>query len=167
MERIKKALVIDDRSLLDRSAVLALNNAHAKETSALDASSLAELLEISIYARGIDRGATAFLIALDQNAPYRNPNFDWFKQSGVPFVYVDRVIVAASARGQGIAGALYDDLFSVAKQAGQRRVVCEVNVEPPNPVSETFHLAMGFKAVGQAAIHNGTKIVRYFEKTFP
>ena len=165
MAHVKKVHVIDDLSLLDKAVVLSLNNIHAKETSALDCTSVAELLKMAFYARGIDRGATAFLIALDQNAPYRNPNFSWFKQSRESIVYIDRIIVAASARGQGVARILYDDLIVVAQQAGQDRVVCEVNIEPPNPASEAFHLAMGFKEVGQAAIHGGTKTVRYFEKT--
>jgi predicted GNAT superfamily acetyltransferase len=103
MEPVKKIHVIDDRSLLDKAAVLSLNNLHAKETSALDDRSLAGLLEMSFYARGMDRGATAFLIALDQDASYRNPNFDWFKDSRESFIYIDRIIVAASARGQGLA----------------------------------------------------------------
>ena len=165
MDLIRKVHTIDNRILLDKVAVLSLNNAHAKETSALDESSLAELLEMAFYARGIARGATAFLIALDQNSPYRNPNFSWFKKSRESFVYIDRIIVAASARGEGVARSLYDDLFVMAQHAGQRRVVCEVNIEPPNPASEAFHLAMGFKEVGQAAMHGGTKTVRYFEKT--
>lgn len=165
MAHVNKVHVIDDRSFLVQAVVLSLNNLNAKETSALDRSSLAELLEMSFYARGIDRGGTAFLIALDQTAPYRNPNFSWFKESRTSFVYIDRIIVAASARGQGIARILYDDLFVVAQQAGQDRVVCEVNIEPPNPISKAFHLALGFKEVGQATIHGGTKTVRYFEKT--
>jgi predicted GNAT superfamily acetyltransferase len=164
MVDIKNAHAIDDRSLLDKAAVLSLNNIHAKETSALDGTSLAELLEMSFYARGIDRGETAFLIALDQDAPYRNPNFSWFKESRETFVYIDRIIVAASARGQGTARTLYNDLFVAARQVGHDRVVCEVNIEPPNPISKAFHLAMGFKEVGQASIHGGTKTVRYFEK---
>lgn len=164
MAQIREVHAIDDRSLLDKAAILSLNNAHAKETSSLDETSLAELLQIAFYARGIDRGATAFLIALDQNAPYRNPNFSWFKQSRESFVYIDRIIVAPSARGQGAARMLYNDLFVVAQQAGQDRVVCEVNTEPPNPASEAFHLAMGFNKVGRAVIQGGTKTVCYFEK---
>ncbi|MGA3125885.1 MAG: GNAT family N-acetyltransferase [Candidatus Korobacteraceae bacterium] len=165
MAHVKKVHVIDDLSLLDKAVVLSLNNIHAKETSALDCTSVAELLKMAFYARGIDHGGTAFLIAFDQNAPYRNPNFHWFKESRESFVYVDRIIVAAAARGQGIARILYEDLFVLAKRAGQDRVVCEVNIEPPNPISEAFHLAMGFKEVGQASIHGGTKTVRYLEKT--
>ena len=149
---------------LDLTPVLSLNNAHAKETSVLDEVSLATLLGMAFYARGIDRGATAFLIALDHNAPYINPNFAWFKASREPFIYIDRIIVSISARGQGIARVLYEDLFAAAKRGGHDRVVCEVNIEPPNPVSEAFHLAMGFEAIGQATIHNGLKTVRFFEK---
>jgi uncharacterized protein len=165
MSKARKVNSIDDRSLLDRALVLSLNNAHAKETSALDSASLSALLEMSFYARGIDRGETAFLIALDQNAPYANPNFRWFKEFRKSFVYVDRIIVAASARGQGIARILYDDLFAVAQRAGQDRVVCEVNLNPPNPTSQAFHVTMGFKEVGRADLHCGTKTVCYFEKS--
>ena len=119
---------------------------------------------MAFYARGVERGATAFLIALDQNASYGSPNFLWFQKFRETFVYIDRIIVAASARGQGIARILYEDLFAAAQQAGHDRVVCEVNIDPPNPASEAFHLAMGFIEVGQASIHGGMKSVRYFEK---
>ena len=146
-------------------ATLALNNAHATETSLLEESSLAALLKIAFYARGLDRGGAAFLIALDHKAPYENPNFNWFKQRYESFVYIDRIIVAVSARGQGIARMLYQDLFAAAEQAGHNRVVCEINLHPPNAASDAFHDAMGFIEVGQAAIYNGTKIVRYFERT--
>jgi len=156
---------ICDLSSLDAISVLLLNNTNAKETSALDDSSLKTLLDMAFYARGIDRGATAFLIALEHSAAYVNTNFMWFKTSRQSFVYIDRIIVSISARGQGIARLLYGDLFAAAKRGGHDRVVCEVNIEPPNPVSEAFHLAMGFEAVGQATIHNGRRTVRYFEKT--
>ena len=125
---------------------------------------LKSLLDMAFYARGIDRGATALLIALEHNASYVNPNFMWFQASRESFVYIDRIIVSISARGHGIARVLYEDLIVAAKRGGHDRVVCEVNIEPPNPVSEAFHAAMGFEAVGQATIHNGTKTVRYFER---
>jgi uncharacterized protein len=155
---------ICDLSLLDAPAVLVLNNTNAKETSALDDAGLVTLLDMAFYARGINRGATGLLIALESNAAYVNPNFMWFKACRESFVYIDRVIVSISARGHGIARLLYEDLMAAARRAGHDRVVCEVNIEPPNPVSEAFHVAMGFKPVGQAKIHNDTKTVRYFEK---
>jgi predicted GNAT superfamily acetyltransferase len=156
---------IRDLRLLDTTTILSLNNEHAQETSALDDASLTALLGMAFYARGVDGGATAFLIALDHNASYGSPNFMWFKESHKSFVYIDRIIVSPAARGLGIARLLYEDLFTRVKQAGHDRVVCEVNIEPPNLASEAFHVAMGFDGVGQATIYDGTKTVRYFQKT--
>jgi hypothetical protein len=156
---------IGDLSSLDAAIMLPLNNAHAEETSALDEGSLTALIDMAFYARGIDRGATALLIALDQNAAYNSPNFLWFKACRESFVYIDRIIISSAARGQGIARSLYEDLFAAAIQAGHDRVVCEVNIDPPNRVSEAFHAAMGFDAVGQATIHRVTKSVRYLERS--
>lgn len=158
---------IQDLRMSEPSAMLLLNNAHAKETSHLDEVALTALLATSFYALGIDQGAGALLIALDQDAAYQNPNFQWFKDRYQSFVYIDRVIVAPAARGQGIAAKLYRDLFTEAVQAGHLRVVCEINIDPPNPASEAFHKSMGFLAIGEATIHNGTKTVRYFEKMLP
>jgi predicted GNAT superfamily acetyltransferase len=153
-----------DLCRLDANTTLQLNNAHAKETSELDLASLTTLLSMACYARGIDQGKTAFLIALDHTAPYQNPNFAWFKSAYPSFVYIDRVIVAESARGLGIARLLYEDLFAAAHSTGVPRIVCEVNLEPPNPASDAFHLAMGFEKVGQAVLYNGAKTVNYFAK---
>jgi predicted GNAT superfamily acetyltransferase len=161
----KRVNAIQNLNSRDVAMMLPLNNAHAEETSALDDASLTALIDTAFYARGIDRGATAFLIALDHKASYLSPNFLWFKAAREAFVYIDRIVVLSSARGRGIARLLYDDLFAAARKAGYDRVVCEVNIDPPNLVSEAFHLTTGFEAVGEATIRNGTKKVRYLEKT--
>jgi predicted GNAT superfamily acetyltransferase len=155
---------IHNFAALDPAITLTLNNAHAKETSALDLAGLKTLLAMAWYAKGIGHGAAAFLIALDQDADYDNPNFAWFKERYESFLYIDRIVVAASGRGQGLATLLYEDLFAAAKRAGQSRVVCEINLDPPNPASDAFHAVMGFAEVGQATIHSGAKTVRYLEK---
>jgi hypothetical protein len=163
----KQVHAIHNLSLLDVGTMLPLNDAHAQETSSLDDARFTALLDMAFYARGIDRGATAFLIALDHKAPYQSPNFIWFKAARESFVYIDRIIVSSSARGQGIARLLYVDLFAAVRRAGHDRVVCEVNIDPPNLVSEAFHARMGFEGVGEATIHNGRKAVRYLEKKLP
>ena len=148
----------------DIPAVLALNNAHALETSMLDEERLAELLNYAFYARGIDGGKSGFLLAMNHLAAYVNPNFNWFKERRRSFVYLDRVIVAASSRGRGLGRKLYIDLMAAASHAGHDRLVCEVNIDPPNPASDAFHAGMGFVSIGEATIHDGRKTVRYFEK---
>ena len=103
----------------------------------------------------------ALCIAMDQAADYDSPNLEWFRQRLKRFVYVDRVIVAAHARGRGIARILYRDLVVAAKGAGYTVVCCEVNVSPPNPGSDRFHDAFGFIEIGRAFLADRAKTVRY------
>ena len=63
-------------SELDLPGLLALNNAHAKETSWLDEIQLNALLQKACYARGV-KPAEAFLLAFDPSAKYDNRNFHW------------------------------------------------------------------------------------------
>jgi uncharacterized protein len=142
------------------AAVLALNNAHAKELSWLEPARLQYLVAHAFLARR-SGALDAFLLAFDQDAPYDSPNFLWFRERFPRFVYVDRIVVAAHARGRGLARVLYRDLFERAAAAGHQRVVCEVNTRPPNPDSDAFHAALRFAEVGHASIHGGAKDVRY------
>lgn len=144
----------------DHAALLALNNAHAIELSWLDADAFARLLGQAMHARTCGHH-DALLIALDQDAQYANPNFAWLAQRYRGFLYIDRVVVAAHARGRGLAGMLYRDLIDTARRLGHQRLVCEINRDPPNPASETFHRGMGFVPVGESTLANG-KIVGYF-----
>lgn len=143
--------------------ILALNNKHAKELSWLEPERLTRLIGQSFYARRIG-DIEAFILTFDQDASYDSPNFLWFRDRYTRFVYVDRVVVARSARGQGHARHLYEALFEHARQAGHAIVTCEVNTDPPNPASDAFHANLGFVEVGAAVIHDGKKSVRYFTR---
>jgi predicted GNAT superfamily acetyltransferase len=147
-------------------ALLALNNAHARELSWLAPGRLEHLVAQAFMARRIGN-IDAFLLALDQDADYDSPNFQWFRARYPRFVYVDRIVVAASARGRGCARRLYSDLFEHTRRAGHDRVVCEVNSSPPNPESDAFHAALGFLEVGTASIYGGSRTVRYLSYALP
>jgi predicted GNAT superfamily acetyltransferase len=77
------------------------------------------------------------------------------------FLYVDRIVVGAAWRRHGLARKLYREVFRQAARRGHRRVVCEVNVQPPNPISDAFHHSLGFEEVGRATDDGGAKTVRY------
>ena len=147
-------------------ALLALNNAHAQELSWLEPARLQHLVAQAFLARRIGN-IDAFLLAFDQNADYDSPNFLWFRARYPRFVYVDRIVVAETARGHGCARRLYQDLFEHVEKAEHERVVCEVNSRPPNPASDAFHAALGFAEVGTASIHEGRKTVRYLSRPLP
>ena len=89
----------------------------------------------------------------------------WFRDRYRRFVYIDRIAVAASARGRGLARLLYCELFDQAHRRGHLQVACGVNLAPPNPASDAFHAALGFVEVGRARIHGGSKTVRYLRRT--
>jgi predicted GNAT superfamily acetyltransferase len=144
-------------------ALLALNNAHAMELSWLEPARLRHLVAAAFLAKRIGE-ADALLLAFDQDADYDSPNFLWFRARYPRFVYVDRIVVAAHARGRGHARRLYLDLFERALGAGHQRVVCEVNAIPPNPASDAFHADLGFVAVGTGEINGGAKTVTYLAR---
>jgi uncharacterized protein len=150
----------------DFDQVLALNNAFAVETSFLDEARLVAMLNEAFLATRIG-AVDAFLIVFDQRARYDSPNFEWFRARFEKFAYVDRIITGPEARGKGYAGALYEDLFARAATAGHQRVVCEVNLDPPNPGSDAFHAALGFAEVGRQLLQDSGKTVRYLSKNIP
>jgi uncharacterized protein len=148
---------------LDRSAVLSLNADHVEETSPLDAPALEALLAAAFYVGQVARGRDAFLIALTPEADYASPNFQWFRRRGGRFVYIDRVVVANACRGRGLARQLYGELEVAARAAGYEELVCEVNIDPPNPASSAFHRALGFRPVGEAVV-SAPKRVQYLSR---
>jgi uncharacterized protein len=143
-----------------RAALLTLNNASAEQTSLLDAGKLARMIDTARVATVVGPGL-ALLLAFDQAADYDSPNFLWFGELFETFLYIDRVIVDESCRRLGLGRLLYEDLFRRAEMLGHRRIACEVNLRPPNPVSDAFHAGFGFTEVGTGIIGDGDKSVRY------
>ncbi len=143
----------------DLDWALSLNASLDIELSPLTRRELSAVVDAAVYAR-LAEPQRGFLIAFDQDADYESPNFLWFRGRLPRFVYIDRVAVAEAARGRGIARKLYDDLFAKARNAGHDRIVCEVNLDPPNRVSDAFHARLGFSEIGRATLADG-KVVRY------
>ena len=153
---------IVDLSTTDIDTLLALNNAHQKETSFLTERDWALLVSHAYSATAVE--TDGFLITFDQDADYDSPNFVWFQEKYDAFVYVDRIVVSADARGKGIARTLYESLINAARDDGHTKIVCEVNLDPPNPGSDAFHHQMGFVEVGWARLKDREKTVRYLCK---
>lgn len=147
----------------DEPALLALNNDHAVELSELTLTGLRELFALAWRVRVTD-DATAMVVALDQDSASDAENFQWFRRRYDRFAYIDRVVVAPAARGRGLARALYTDVISAAQASGHTVLCAEVNLDPPNPASDAFHLAMGFDEVGRAELTTQPKMVRYYTR---
>lgn len=163
----------------DHAPVLALNAASVAVLSPLDAARLAHLhgqaaafwvahLEMSpsrgaSSATGVDAAdadaIAGFMLIMREGADYDSPNYRWFAQSLPSFLYVDRVVIGASARGLGLGRQFYERLFATAARLGVRTIACEIDIEPPNAGSANFHQRLGFVEVGRQSVMNGRKVV--------
>jgi predicted GNAT superfamily acetyltransferase len=145
----------------DFPAILALNAESVHFLSPLDAMRLRLLHAQAAYHRVVEheQKVAAFLLAFRQGADYDSPNYRWFAQHYARFLYIDRIVVDASARGLGFGAQLYEDILMFAAATNAARLTAEFDVEPPNPVSAAFHQRFGFREVGTQWIGGDKKQV--------
>ncbi len=139
-------MIVEDAILpQDIDEVLALNNAAVPAVNALDADALTALCAMGALrlVRG-EAGIEGLCLTMESGQPYESGNYQWFTGEFDRFLYVDRIVVAPSAKGKGVGRALYEDTFARAAALGQPRVCSEVNADPPNPQSMAFHDSLGF-----------------------
>jgi hypothetical protein len=150
-----------DADRRDDEAILGLNLESEAFLSPLDAAALRRLAEQAAYLRVAEAGGevAAFLLALPPGKDYASENYRWFAGRYANFLYIDRVVVSRHHQGEGLGHALYADLFDFARARHVQRIVCEFDVEPPNPVSAAFHARFGFREVGSQWVRRGEKRV--------
>lgn len=146
----------------DFPRILALNHASVQYLSALTPERLA-LLHGQAALHWVvedDAGAVAaFLLAFREGSAYDSVNYRWFAERHARFLYIDRVVVDASARGTGAGTLLYRAVFDHAAQQGVPLITLEIDSDPPNPVSERFHDRFGFREVGRQRVPYAPKEV--------
>lgn len=143
--------------------LLALNNLHGLELAFETDARLYDLFKRASFVRA-HVGGMAFLVGFHQGCDYDNPNFHWLRQHFSSFNYIDRVVVSAAARGRGMARSLYSAFEQDARANNLERLVCEINSDPPNPASDSFHQVLGFQPVGEQRLESKGKTVRYWAK---
>lgn len=105
-----------------------------------------------------------FLVGLKQGREYASENYRWFSNRFRHFAYIDRIVVGESARRRGLASRFYRD-FAERCGPGSKRLVCEVNLKPPNDSSMQFHERMGFTQIDSQATEGGRKQVALLMRT--
>ena len=149
----------------DYPEILALNDSALPHVNRISTDDLAEFAAQSCYFRIARDGEklTGFLLAFSERASYHSPNFLWFRDRYPRFIYIDRIVVASSSRREGIGCRFYADLEHAARAHAQV-LTCEVNLDPPNPGSFTFHERCGFREVGRQHVDGGAKLVCLMSK---
>ena len=145
--------------LSDYPTIVTLNEESEHFLSPLNLDKLARLAnEAAVFQVALSGDTVAgFLLAFLHEANYESPNFLWFKARYTDFFYIDRIVVAEPFRSRHLASDLYGRLESQAISRGISRLACEVDIEPPNPVSIWFHQKHNFIEVGQQSIRSAEK----------
>jgi predicted GNAT superfamily acetyltransferase len=147
----------------DWPALLALNLASVRELSELNEERLQAILSFAHRSLVVESAGevVAFALVIAPGSAYDSRNYRWFGDRFERFLYLDRVVVADGQRRRGIATRLYDAMEDIA--ASFERMVCDVNVRPPNDASLAFHGARGYVEVGRLA-HGSEKVVALMSK---
>lgn len=148
----------------DLDALVAINDAAYPAVPITPAAELAELIAMSSVVVVVDDGSAAgFVLGMPPGLNYQSENYLFFsaraRELRTSFVYVDRIVLAAHLRGRGLGPQLYEAVFAEARRVGADEVLCEVNIEPPNPGSLAFHRRLGFAEVGRQSTKGGANVV--------
>ena len=151
---------IIDTKKSDLEEILILNQLALPAVSSVTIDEMANFLDIADYFKSIiiDNIVAGFLIALHPGKDYHSLNYKWFEKRYNSFIYVDRVVIRYSFRGNGLGKAFYNDLAIFAKHK-TNDITCEVNTRPKNEGSMIFHKKYGFCEVGTQLTENGKKEV--------
>ena len=146
------------------SILYSLNQQNTPEVGELASiNSLSKLINMSTVNFYVleDNEIIGFVICFREGSEYKSPNYKYFKNKEVKFLYIDRVVIKKSHRRRGAGSYLYDRLDDLAKKEGIP-LCCEVNILPRNEISLSFHYKKGFEDDGEC--HFEDHSVRYLKK---
>ncbi len=154
-------LRLRDSTEADLPSLLRLNRESEHFLSPLSLDQLVALHAEARHRRVVTSGGAlqGFLIAFREGARYDSPNYRWFAERHDRFLYIDRVVIDAAARGRSLGRRLYEDLFERAREQAVTLITCEFDIDPPNEGSQRFHQKLGFQEVGTQRVAGGKKAV--------
>lgn len=153
----------------DAEAILVINRAGTPGVSLLSPAALAELFALSSALRvaHITGELIGYVIALAATTDYDGDEFRWFQGCYPDFLYIDQVAVAPQWRRATVGTLLYQDIEAYAQRQGIRRITCEVNLEPVNPVSLQFHVTRGYGEVATLTTRDGRLVSLRLKELHP
>lgn len=141
----------------DAAAVLRLNAESVAVLSPMDADRLRLLAGMSSFhlVAVASAGVIGFVLGFTDGAAYDSVNYRWFTARYRRFLYLDRMVVAPAFRGCGVGRAFHAAAERHAVASGLDWLVGEIDLDPPNPVSLSYHERLGFVEVGRQTLPSG------------
>ena len=158
-------VAIRDAALADEEFILALNAASMPAVGEMALQAYRDIAAQAYRVLIAEAGGepAGFLILIRPGSSYPSDNYGWFEEQFDHYLYIDRVAISESAKGQGVGRALYDEALKLAAELGEERLTAEVNEEPPNPQSMAFHEKLGFHHLLSRKSRSG-KVVAMLER---
>lgn len=144
----------------DFEAILAINAAGYPGVVRLAFDELATVLATApfFYVAEVDAQVAGYVIAYTDQNSYDGDEFLWFQARYPNFLYIDQIAIASAVRQARVGSHFYQFIEQFARQQGLTSLVCEVNLEPLNPISLNFHAKNGFVEVGVMDTPDGRKV---------
>lgn len=158
-------VTVRDAQPADLPAILSINAAGWPGVAPLTSGEAAALATgaircwVAVQAEtGETERVTGYLIVYAAGDTYDAEEFAWFQRQYATFLYVDQIAVDPNGRRGGVGSALYRVAEAYARAQGCDALTCEVNLEPPNPISLSFHRSLGFQEVGNLRTQDGRTV---------
>jgi predicted GNAT superfamily acetyltransferase len=144
-------------ALADRDAILEVNREGQPGVTALAPAEVEACVARATLFRvaEVDGELGGYLLVFGAGLESVSEEYAWFSARYASFLYVDQIAIAARVWRRGVGSALYADLGREAVRRGIPRMVCEVNLRPPNPRSLAFHASRGFVEAGRLQVTDG------------
>ena len=146
--------------IADTEAILAANAAGRPGVYPLTSEEVTTTLAGSTYfvVAELEGQVAGYLIGYTATDACEGDEFAWFQAQLPQFLYVDQIAVAPAARRAHVGAALYAHAAEYARDHALPALVCEVNLDPPNPTSLQFHQRLGFREVGVLTVSDGRTV---------
>ncbi len=147
----------------DLPRILEINEASLPHVSSVELSDMVRFFELADPFLVIEEGKdiAGFMIVLQKGLDYKSLNYAFFCNNYSDFDYVDRIAITEKYQGKKLGTTLYEYLFETSNK---KMITCEVNINPPNPRSMTFHESLGFRKVAEQKTEKGQKSVAMMVK---
>lgn len=157
MEVTKTSISFRTGSEQDADAIIALNRESEAATSPMDEARFAELYDMAslMIVAERDSQVIGFLMGFVDSIDLDGVNYRWFDTRLKRFFYIDRIVVDASCRGEGVGQRIYSEVRQWAREQGLLWMAAEMNLDPPNLRSLKFHRRNGFMEIGTQKLPDG------------
>ncbi len=144
----------------DIPGIVDINTAGRPGVSPLTLETTAATLAAAPYVvvAELDGRVAGYMIGYTAGDVCEGDEFAWFQARMPPFLYIDQIAVAPQARRMRVGARLYAHAAAHARALAIPALVCDINLDPPNPTSLRFHVRLGFQEVGVITTHDGRTV---------